>query len=85
MIYQHKQTGKKREFVPGMKIDSAWSPIHTLNTGTGVVSISEVDAKSITTIRGRKAAATRKKNAKAKAKKATTKSTPKKSEESSED
>lgn len=67
MIYQHKKTGEKREFVPGMVIADEWSPVQTLNTGTGVLSISEVDPKSITTIKSRKAAATRKKKAKAKA------------------
>lgn len=67
MIYQHKTTGKKREFVPGMKISDEWSPVQTMRTEHGVLSVSEVDPKSVYTHKSRKAAATRKKNAKAKA------------------
>lgn len=68
MLYQHKKTGETREFVQGMNIDDAWSPVHTVKTEHGVMSISEVDSKSISTIKSRKAAATRAKNKAAKAK-----------------
>lgn len=66
MIYQHKTTGEKREFVQGMQIADEWSPVHTMKTEKGVLSISEVDPKSISTIKSRKAAATRAKNKAAK-------------------
>lgn len=67
MIYQHKKTGEKREFVQGMKIADEWSPLHTEKAGPGVMTLSEVDPKSITTIKSEKAAKTRARN---KAKKA---------------
>lgn len=62
MLYQHKKTGEKREFVQGMQIAPEWSPLRTMQTEHGVLSISEVDPKSISTIKSRKAAATRAKN-----------------------
>lgn len=67
MLYQHKKTGEKREFVQGMKIADEWSPLHTEQAGPGVMTISEVDPKAITSIKSEKAAKTRAKN---KAKKA---------------
>lgn len=62
MLYQHKKTGETREFVQGMKIADEWSPLHTVKTETGTLSISEVDPKSVYTHKSRKAAATRAKN-----------------------
>lgn len=67
MLYQHKKTGEKREFVQGMKIADEWSPVHSMQAGPGTLTISEIDPKSISTIKSRKAAETRAKN---KAKKA---------------
>lgn len=69
MLYQHKKTGEKREFVQGMHVADEWSPVRTLKTEAGVLSISEVDPKSISTIKSRKAAATRAKNKAAKSQK----------------
>lgn len=68
MIYQHKTTGEKREFVQGMTIADEWSPVRTMKSGPGVMSLSEVDPKSISTNKSRKAAATRAKNKAAKQK-----------------
>lgn len=62
MLYQHKKTGETREFVQGMKIADEWSPLRTVKTETGVLSISEVDPKAITSIKAEKAKATRAKN-----------------------
>ena len=62
MLYQHKKTGEKREFVQGMKIADEWSPVHVINDGVGVLSISQVDPKSIDTIKTRRAKATKARN-----------------------
>lgn len=67
MLYRHKKTGETREFVQGMHVGSDWSRVLTVQHGVGVLSVTEVDPKSIDTIKSRKAAATRAKN---KAKKA---------------
>lgn len=67
MLYRHKKTGETREFVQGMHVGSDWSRVLTVQHGAGVLSVTEVDPKSIDTIKSRKAAATRAKN---KAKKA---------------
>lgn len=62
MLYQHKKTGETREFVQGMKIAEEWSPLHVLKTEHGTITLGEVDAKSITSIKAQKAAETRAKN-----------------------
>lgn len=62
MLYRHKKTGEEREFVVGMKIAPEWSRVITMNHGPGVLSVTEVDQKSIDTIKSRKTAATRAKN-----------------------
>jgi hypothetical protein len=76
MLYRHKKTGETREFVQGMHIGSDWSRVVTMQHGAGTLSITEVDPKSIDTIKSRRAAATRAKN-KAKSKTAAKKTTKK--------
>lgn len=62
MLYQHKKTGEKREFVQGMKIADEWSPLNIMPIGAGVMELSEVDPKAITSIKAEKAAKTRARN-----------------------
>lgn len=78
MLYRHKKTGEEREFVQGMTVDPLWSRVITMPHGNGVLSVSEIDPKSIDSIKSRKAAATRAKNKAAKKAAVKYKSTPKK-------
>ena len=67
MLYRNKKSGIEREFVDGMIIDPAWTPVVSITKEVGAVSgtftMVEVDPKSITSHRIEMAKATRKKNA----------------------